>query len=115
MPVVTSSLHRLLAAASLLPLVLPAVCSSLQGSDTQFLNRVTPYRIDIVQVNVVTQELAAQIKPGMSRAQVRDILGSPMLTDMFHADRWDYVFTIRRQGTEPQRRTVVAHFEGDAL
>ena len=39
----------------------------------------------------------------------------PLLTDIFHADRWDYVFTIQRQGTEPQRRTVVAKFEGDKL
>ena len=51
----------------------------------------------------------------MTRAQVRDVLGSPLLTDPFHADRWDYVFTIRRQGAEPQRRRVVVLFEGDAL
>lgn len=104
--------QRLLA---LLPLVLAAGCSSLQSADNKLLGLITPYRIDIVQGNVVTQELAAQVKPGMTRAQVRDILGSPMLTDIFHADRWDYVFTIKRQGTEPQQRTVVAHFEGDVL
>ncbi|MBX9793684.1 MAG: outer membrane protein assembly factor BamE, partial [Burkholderiaceae bacterium] len=52
---------------------------------------------------------------GMSRAQVRDILGSPLLADVFHADRWDYVFTIRRQGTEPQRRSIVALFDGERL
>ena len=71
--------------------------------------------MDIVQGNVVTKEQAARIKPGMNRLQVRDILGSPMLTDPFHADRWDYIFTIRRQGTEPQRRAVVVHFKGDTL
>jgi outer membrane protein assembly factor BamE len=89
-------------------------CSSLQTTDN-FLGVITPYRIEIVQGNVVTKEQAALIKPGMTRIQVRDILGSPMLTDIFHADRWDYVFTIRRQGTEPQRRNIVAYFEGDAL
>ena len=89
-------------------------CASLQSTDN-FLGVITPYRIDIVQGNVVTKEQAAQIKPGMTRNQVRDILGSPMLTDIFHADRWDYVFTIKRPGTEPQRRAIVAHFEGDAL
>ena len=87
---------------------------SLSSGDT-FLGLVTPYRMDIVQGNVVTKEQVALVKPGMPRAQVRDILGSPMLTDVFHADRWDYVFTIRRQGTEPQRRAVVAYFKGDAL
>ena len=64
---------------------------------------------------MVTQEQAALVKPGMSREQVRDVLGSPLLTDVFHADRWDYVFTIRRQGAEPQRRSVVVLFEGDTL
>ncbi len=91
-----------------------AGCGSLQVSDS-FLGVITPYRIDIVQGNVVTTELAAQVKPGMSRAQVRDLLGTPMLTDIFHADRWDYVFTIKRPGTEPQRRTIVAYFESDKL
>ena len=87
---------------------------NLTSGDT-FLGLITPYRMDIVQGNVVTREQVALVKPGMPRAQVRDILGSPMLTDLFHADRWDYVFTIRRPGTEPQRRAVVAHFKGDLL
>lgn len=88
--------------------------ASIREADS-FLGLVTPYRMDIVQGNVVTREQVAQVKPGMSRAQVRDILGSPMLADVFHADRWDYPFTIRRQGTEPQRRNVVVHFKGDRL
>jgi outer membrane protein assembly factor BamE len=46
---------------------------------------------------------------------VREILGTPLLTDPFHAERWDYLFTIRRPGTEPQRRSIVAVFEGDTL
>ncbi|MBL8349960.1 MAG: outer membrane protein assembly factor BamE [Burkholderiaceae bacterium] len=87
---------------------------ALQSGDTLF-GFITPYRMDIVQGNVVTQEQVARIKPGMSRLQVRDVLGSPMLTDLFHADRWDYIFTIRRQGTAPQRRDVVVHFKDDRL
>jgi outer membrane protein assembly factor BamE len=51
----------------------------------------------------------------MTRQQVRDVLGSPMLADLFHGDRWDYVFTIRRQGTAEQRRSVVAYFKDDKL
>jgi len=88
-------------------------CSSIQGD--RVLGAITPYRIDVMQGNVITKELAANVKPGMSREQVRDVLGSPLLTSAFHADRWDYVFTMRRQGTEPQRRSVVAYFKGDAL
>jgi outer membrane protein assembly factor BamE len=91
-----------------------AGCSSLQSSDN-VLGVITPYRVEVVQGNVVTKEQGAAVKPGMSRAQVRDILGSPLLTDAFHADRWDYVFTIRRQGAEPQRRSVVVLFDGDRM
>jgi outer membrane protein assembly factor BamE len=91
-----------------------AGCESLQSTDN-FLGVVTPYRIEVVQGNVVTREQAALVKPGMSRTHLRDILGSPLLTDAFHADRWDYVFTIRRQGAEPQLRRIVARFEGERL
>ena len=92
-----------------------AGCSSLPLATDSFFGLITPYRIDIVQGNVVTKEQIDVVKPGMTRAQVRDILGSPLLTDAFHADRWDYIFTIRRQGAEPQRRSVVAHFKADVL
>jgi outer membrane protein assembly factor BamE len=100
----------LLAAAAAL-----AGCSSLQPTTDKWLGVVTPYRIDIMQGNVVTRELAAQVKPGMSREQVRDLIGSPLLTSAFHADRWDYVFTLRRQGVEPQRRSIVAFFKDNKL
>ncbi|MFT3664006.1 outer membrane protein assembly factor BamE [Piscinibacter sp.] len=89
-------------------------CASLQSSDN-ILGLITPYRVEVVQGNVVTKEQLALVKPGMSRAQVRDVLGSPLLTDTFHADRWDYVFTIRRQGAEPQLRRIVAKFNGETL
>jgi outer membrane protein assembly factor BamE len=91
-----------------------AGCASLQSSDN-FLGVVTPYKVEVVQGNVITREQVASIKPGMNRAQVRDVLGSPLLTDIFHGDRWDYVFTIRRQGAEPQLRRIVVLFEGDSL
>jgi outer membrane protein assembly factor BamE len=89
-------------------------CASLQSSDN-FLGMITPYRVEVVQGNVVTREQVALVKPGMTRAQVRDVLGSPLLADAFHVDRWDYVFTIRRQGAEPQLRRIVARFDGDTL
>lgn len=86
--------------------------STLQNSDS-FLGVVTPYRIEIVQGNVITAEQSQALKPGMNRAQVRDVLGTPLLADVFHGERWDYVFTIRRPGTEPQSRRVVVLFTGD--
>jgi outer membrane protein assembly factor BamE len=89
-------------------------CQSLQTSEN-FLGVVTPYRVEVVQGNVVTSEQIALVKPGQTRAQVRDALGSPLLTDPFHADRWDYVFTIRRQGAAPQLRRVTVRFKDEAL
>jgi len=69
--------------------------------------------VEVVQGNVVTKEQIAAIKPGTPRSRVRDVLGSPLLADPFHAQRWDYVFVIRRPGTEPQQRSVVVLFDGD--
>lgn len=90
-------------------------CAAPSAPGQAFLGMITPYRIDIVQGNAITREQVALVRPGMSRAQVREILGSPMLSDAFHGNRWDYVFTIRRQGTDPVRRHVIAYFEGDVL
>jgi outer membrane protein assembly factor BamE len=71
--------------------------------------------MDIVQGNVVTSEQSAMLKPGMSRAQVRDLLGTPLLTSVFHEDRWDYVFTLKRQGVAPQSRRVTVFFKNAEL
>jgi outer membrane protein assembly factor BamE len=102
-------------AAPALALAALGGCASSGPSDEGFLARVTPYRIEIVQGNVVTSEQVARVRPGLTRAQVRDLLGTPLLTDVFHADRWDYIFTLRRDGIPNQRRSVVAHFEGEQL
>jgi len=112
---IASSLSRAARALSALSLcALAAGCQSLQWSDS-LLGRITPYKLEVVQGNVITKEQAAQVQPGMSRAQVREVLGSPLLSDLFHADRWDYVFTIRRQGAESQSRAIVVLFDGERL
>jgi outer membrane protein assembly factor BamE len=90
-------------------------CSSVDGASNRLVRAITPYKIDIVQGNFVSREQAEALKPGMSRTQVRDILGTPLLADVFHANRWDYVFTFKRQGVEPQSRRVTVFFQGDAL
>jgi outer membrane protein assembly factor BamE len=91
-----------------------AGCESLQRTDSLF-GLITPYRIDIVQGNAITSEQARLIKPGLTRLQVREVLGTPLMADPFHANRWDYIFTLRRPGTEPQRRSVVVHFDNDVV
>lgn len=90
-----------------------AGCATRTQSTDSFLGFITPYRIEIVQGNAVTKEQVNAVRPGMTREQVQTILGTPMLIDPFHADRWDYVFTMRRPGTSVQRREVVAHFNKD--
>ena len=76
---------------------------------------VTPYKIDVLQGNVVTREQAQALQPGMARDQVRGVLGSPLLTSVFHADRWDYVFTFKRQGQPSQQRRLTVFFKGDVM
>ena len=90
-------------------------CSSFDAATTQLVSVVTPYKMDIVQGNVVTQEQLALIKPGMSRLQVRDVMGSALLTSVFHADRWDYIFVLKSQTAKNQQRKVTVHFKGDAV
>jgi outer membrane protein assembly factor BamE len=74
-----------------------------------------PYRIEVVQGNVLTQEQVALVQIGQTKTQVREVLGAPLLSDAFHANRWDYVFTISRQGAAPQQHRVLALFDGEAL
>ncbi|MBL8328892.1 MAG: outer membrane protein assembly factor BamE [Rubrivivax sp.] len=100
--------------ASLAATLLGGCGTRTQGADS-FLGFITPYRIDIVQGNAVTKEQVARVRPGMSRDQVQALLGTPMLASPFHADRWDYFFSLRRPGTALQQRVVVAHFKGDVL
>ena len=80
-----------------------------------FIAFIAPYKPDVIQGNVVTTDQIAQVKPGMTRVQVKEILGSPLLTDPFHADRWDYVFTFKRQGFDDQARSFVVLFEKDQV
>ncbi|WP_246171119.1 outer membrane protein assembly factor BamE [Pandoraea eparura] len=77
---------------------------------------VTPYRINIVQGNFVSKEAYDQLKAGMTRDQVRQLLGTPLLTDIFHANRWDYVFYFKRgNASVVQERHLKVYFDGDTL
>ena len=72
---------------------------------------VTPYRIEIQQGNYVTQETVSQLKAGMSKDQVRNILGTPLLTDIFHANRWDYIYYRELADGSREQRRLVVHFD----
>ncbi|AZE46545.1 hypothetical protein BK635_14920 [Pseudomonas chlororaphis] len=71
------------------------------------------YKIDIQQGNVVTQDMIDQLRPGMTRRQVRFIMGNPLLTDTFHADRWDYLYSLQPGGGERQQERVSVIFNGN--
>jgi outer membrane protein assembly factor BamE len=112
----TSPICRLGACVFLLltTLVLGA-CSSPGQAGRLVPAALTPYRMDIVQGNVVTSEQLAALQIGAPRAQVQAILGTPLMMSPFHAQRWDYTFTIQRQGLASQDRHVTVFFKDDKL
>jgi outer membrane protein assembly factor BamE len=75
----------------------------------------TPYRIDVQQGNVITQEMVDQLKPGMTRSQVKFILGTPPLVDPFRTNRWDYVYFYKKDGTITEQRKIAVVFDNDRL
>lgn len=76
---------------------------------------ITPHKLDIQQGNVVTGEMLARLQPGMTRSQVRFTLGTPILVDAFHGDRWDYVYMYMKQGVVTEQRRIVVIFKDDKL
>ena len=89
-----------------------AGCSSAPVPVPQF---VKPYRMTIQQGNFVTRDMVEQLKPGMTKEQVRFILGTPLLTDIFHADRWDYTFYRDTPGAKREQRNFSVIFEDQKL
>jgi outer membrane protein assembly factor BamE len=98
-----------LKALRILPLVLlMSACSSMNLS-------LKPYRIDVQQGNALEQESVDKLKVGLTRSQVRFLLGTPLLVDPFHANRWDYVFNYRKAGKLTEQRRLALFFDGDVL
>lgn len=76
----------------------------------------SPYRIEIQQGNYISQEAMSQVKPGMTKDQVRAILGTPLINDVFHVDRWDYVYRrSAANSTSLEARRATLFFDGDLL
>jgi len=74
-----------------------------------------PYKIDIQQGNVVTEEMVEKLRLGMTRSQVRFVLGSPLITDVFHNNRWDYVYSLAPSGRLSEKHRLSIFFDGDLL
>lgn len=90
-----------------------AACSSIGDTTRNAMSAITPYKVEVVQGNFVSREQVEALQPGMSRQHVREILGTPLVTSVFHADRWEYVFTIKRQGVQEQSRKLTVFFDGE--
>jgi len=73
------------------------------------------YRINVEQGNIVTDEMVDQLKPGMSQRQVRFIMGTPLIEDTFHPERWDYRYTVRNGTRTLKDSRLTVWFEGDKL
>lgn len=79
------------------------------------LPAVQSFKMDIQQGNVVTSKMLLQLRPGMTKSQVRYIMGTPLITDSFHGNRWDYFYQLRQQGKVVEKRRVILDFEKDLL
>lgn len=75
---------------------------------------INEYKIDIQQGNVLSQDMVAQLKPGQTRDQVRFLLGTPLIADVFHQQRWDYVYSYRSGQTgRVESRRLAVFFDGE--
>lgn len=102
----------------LFALIAVAATGALAGcSNSHLLPDKVPfvYRIDIQQGNVITQNMLARLKPGMDKAKVRYIMGTPLIIDTFHDNRWDYVYTFQKNGGERVERHVTLYFKDGKL
>ena len=91
---------------TLLILLLITGCSSMPS---------VLYKIDVQQGNIITQEMVDKLKPGMSKSQVRFILGAALIDDVFHKDRWDYVYRLVQHGNLVEEYMLTVFFEDDKL
>ena len=99
-------LHHSLRAVGVLLLVLTAGCESLLPSF---------YSVPIRQGNYLDQTMVSQLRPGMTSQQVQRIMGTPLVADPFHQNRWDYYYSYRKDGKLVEQRHVALYFTGDTL
>lgn len=94
----------------------PVLASAAVLSGCNYVPNVTPYRMEILQGNLVTQDMVSKLTPGLTKDQVRFVLGTPLVIDSFRDDRWDYVYLHTPENvTVPERRRVTVFFEDGKL
>lgn len=102
--VLTHTLARLLLLTSILGL---GACSWFQFPGV--------YKLTIQQGNIVTKDMLEQLEPGMTKRQVNYVLGTPLIVDSFHQDRWDYFYSVRNSEGKTVSRKLTVYFDGDQM
>ncbi len=92
-----------------------SLATLLAGCGYHPIDHLEPYKIDIQQGNSISQDMLGKLKPGMTPSQVRFVLGTPLVVDPFHNNRWDYVYRLEQGGKLIEHRRVTVVFENDKL
>ena len=95
--------------------IMLTACSNISMPDMPNLVLLEPHKIEIQQGNLITPEMREKVKLGMSAAMVRSILGTPLITDPFHAKRWDYVYCMETGGKQTDRQRLTLYLEDEHL
>lgn len=99
----------------ILPVLAASLLLSACSSLPDLISKINPFKIDVRQGNYVSQDMVAQLKPGQTKDQVRFILGTPLVVDIFHADRWDYVYRFQPGRGEVEQRRLIVYFKDNRL
>lgn len=96
--------------------ILIATASLTLSSCSTILNNLPGvYTVDVQQGNMIDQDMVNQLRPNMTKRQVLYIMGSPMLTDYFHQNRWDFIYSAQLDGDERQQKRISLFFENDQV
>ena len=88
---------------------------AVAGCSAERVSNFPSYKLTVIQGNELDPRAVVSLQPGMSRDQVQLLLGTPLLRDPFHADRWDYTFNISRNGVVEDLRVLTVYFDNDQL
>jgi outer membrane protein assembly factor BamE len=95
--------------------ILTVLVSVLLASCSTYLPTFTPYKVEIRQGNLITPDMRAKVKVGMTQSQVKAALGAPLINDPYHANRWDYVYRLESHGKLLENQRLTLYFAKDVL
>jgi outer membrane protein assembly factor BamE len=90
-------------------------CSTLETYMPATTRPLSVYKIDVNQGNYLSQDMVDKLKVGMTRPQVRTVLGTPLVTSAFRDNRWDYVYEFSKQGKVREHRQFTVYFVEEKL